>query len=255
MKIINYTDLTEFKETANELGQEKEITETSMSYSFRIFKGRTCTELHILHVANIKDKKPEPKPLAVTASAGVSPSGSGFNYNDGGRKDAGFKGHAGDCVCRAIAIVTGRPYKEIYDALASGNAMQRKTKRSAASSGKKTAASGINTTRKWFKDYMTSLGFKWVPTMTIGSGCKVHLKASELPAGRLVVSVSKHFTSVIDGIINDTHNPAERGSTVYPLTFPEDKLPKGAKLMENGNGYVYAPERCVYGYYLLTSKS
>ena len=30
-------------------------------------------------------------------------SNSAFVYDDGGRKDAGYKGDAGDCVCRAIA--------------------------------------------------------------------------------------------------------------------------------------------------------
>lgn len=40
-----------------------------------------------------------------------------FFKNDGGRKDAGYKGNTGDCVTRAIAIATGKPYKEIYDAL------------------------------------------------------------------------------------------------------------------------------------------
>ena len=44
--------------------------------------------------------------------------------------------------------------------------------------------------------------------MAIGSGCKVHLADSELPFGRLVVSVSKHYTAVIDGVVHDTHDPA-----------------------------------------------
>jgi len=43
-----------------------------------------------------------------------------------------------------------------------------------------------------------------VPTMAIGSGCKVHLADGELPPGRLVVSVSKHYTAVTDGVIHDT---------------------------------------------------
>lgn len=34
-----------------------------------------------------------------------------FQYNDGGRAEAGFKGTTGDCVCRAIAIATERPYR------------------------------------------------------------------------------------------------------------------------------------------------
>lgn len=143
-----------------------------------------------------------------------------FNYNDGGRLAAGFKGKAGDCVCRAIAIVTGLPYLTVYNRLAEGNATQRKSKRSAASTGQKTAAKGINTKRKWFDNYMAELGFKWVATMQIGQGCKVHLKAEELPTGRIIANVTRHFTAVIDGVINDTHDCSREGT------------------------------RCVYGYYI-----
>jgi hypothetical protein len=45
--------------------------------------------------------------------------------DDGGRAAAGFKGSAGDCVCRAIAIASGRHYKEVYDRIAEGMATQR----------------------------------------------------------------------------------------------------------------------------------
>jgi hypothetical protein len=40
-----------------------------------------------------------------------------FIYSDGGRQLAGFKGNTGDCVTRAIAIATQKPYQEVYDAL------------------------------------------------------------------------------------------------------------------------------------------
>ena len=40
-----------------------------------------------------------------------------FVYDDGCRAAAGFKGKTGDCVCRPIAIATGRLYQEVYDAL------------------------------------------------------------------------------------------------------------------------------------------
>ena len=40
-----------------------------------------------------------------------------FNFNDGGRAAAGFKGQAGDCVTRAIAIATGLPYRQVYDGI------------------------------------------------------------------------------------------------------------------------------------------
>ena len=126
-------------------------------------------------------------------------------YDDGGRAAADFKGSARDCVARAVAIASGRPYAEVYAALAAGAGSERKSKGA-------TARNGIHTGRKWFKDFMRSIGFAWTPTMQIGSGCKVHLRADELPAGRLVVAVSKHSVAVVDGVAHDTHDPTRGGT-------------------------------------------
>lgn len=129
---------------------------------------------------------------------------------DGGRTEAGFIGGAGDCVARAVAIASGLPYAEVYARLAAGMGSQRQGKRRTKSGA--SARNGVNTTRKWFKDYMAELGATWTPTMRIGSGCTVHLTDGELPAGRLVVSVSKHYTAVLDGEIYDTHDPSRDGT-------------------------------------------
>jgi hypothetical protein len=59
-----------------------------------------------------------------------------------------------------------------------------------------------------FKDYLTRLGWVWTATMTIGSGCKVHLSAEELPTGRLIVKVSNRLVAVIDGTVHDTNDPS-----------------------------------------------
>ena len=134
-----------------------------------------------------------------------------YTYNDGGRKAAEYKGTASDCVCRAIAIAAELPYQEVYDALAEGNATQRE-RRSKSRTGVKTARSGIFTKRKWFKDYMKALGFEWTPTMTIGSGCTVHVRAEELPSGRLVLNLSRHSAAFIDGVLQDTYD-GSRGGT------------------------------------------
>ena len=133
-----------------------------------------------------------------------------FKYDDGGRADAGFKGNAGDCVCRAIAIAAVLPYQQVYDRLAEGNATQRRSKHTPKQG--RTASTGIYVKRKWFKDYMIELGFVWTPTMEIGSGCLIHLRADELPRGRLVCNVSKHSVAVIDGVIHDTFNPSRDGT-------------------------------------------
>ena len=135
-----------------------------------------------------------------------------WKYNDGGRQDAGHKGEAKDCVARAITIATGLPYQDIYERLAEGNAIQRRGKYDSATCGKRTADKGIWTKRKWVKDLMQELGFTWHPTMKVGSGCKVHLRADELPKGRLVCKVSRHCVAVVDGIIQDTHDCSRQGS-------------------------------------------
>lgn len=132
-----------------------------------------------------------------------------FTYNDGGRKAAGKSGSANDCVCRSIAIVTGRPYMEIWEAIAEGNFNQR----SSGGKGKKWSADhGVMTTQKWFQDYMRSLGFTWVATMGIGTGCKVHVKSAELPAGRIIIKLSRHYAAVIGGVLNDNHDCARSGT-------------------------------------------
>ena len=132
-----------------------------------------------------------------------------FEYNDGGREAAGFKGKTGDCVPRAIAIAAQLPYREVYEALSEGSRNQRDTKHSTR---KSSARNGVSVKRKWFKDYMAAQGWAYVPTMTIGSGCRVHLRADELPHGRLVVQVSKHYTAVVDGVIHDTYDCSRDGT-------------------------------------------
>lgn len=139
-----------------------------------------------------------------------------FVESDGGRAAAGFKGDAGDCVVRAIAIASGKHYREVYDAINRRAKLERAGKRGRRSN----AREGVY--RRTYERYLREeLGATWTPTMLVGSGCKVHLRADELPAGRLVVSVSKHMVAVVDGVVYDTSDPTRGG------------------------------ERCVYGYYTL----
>lgn len=161
-----------------------------------------------------------------------------FTYDDGGRKAAGFRGDAGDCVTRAVAIVSGKPYAEVYAALADGMGSQRKSKRTKPKG--RSARNGVSTTRKWFKDYMRSLGFTWTPTMHIGSGCKVHLHDGELPMGRLIVVVSRHYTAVIDSVIHDTHDPQREAHVLMFNGATNSNDPRVTRSIQR---------RCVYGYW------
>lgn len=121
-----------------------------------------------------------------------------FIQDDGGRAKAGFKGETGDCVTRAIAIATGWPYLEVYNAL---NQV----------AGKAVARTGVR--KSVYKNYIeVGMGWKWIPTMLVGQGCKVHLRAEELPKGRLIVRCSKHLVAVIDGVIHDTYDCSRDGT-------------------------------------------
>ena len=129
-----------------------------------------------------------------------------FIKDDGGRAAAGFKGETGDCVTRAIAIATKTPYRTIYDGL---NALAKQERLGVRKRGRSSARTGVY--KLTIRKYMTSIGWHWTPTMQIGQGCTVHLRQGALPPGRLVVSVSKHLTAVIDGVIYDTHDPYRGG--------------------------------------------
>lgn len=144
-----------------------------------------------------------------------------FVFDDGGRAAAGFKGKTGDCVCRAIAIATETPYKEVYDLINEYGKQEKKglkTRKGNSYNGNRSSArTGVykDTTRK----ILATLGWKYIPTMGIGTGCKVHLREDELPKGRIIVKLSKHCAAVIDGVLHDTYDCTRDGT------------------------------RCVYGYY------
>jgi hypothetical protein len=149
-------------------------------------------------------------------------------HTDGGRAAAGYTGTTGDCCARAFAIATGRPYQEVYDRI---NALAKTERRGVRKRTISNARTGVhkNTAHRLAYELAHEYGLwphglpgttLWTPTMFIGQGCKVHLRADELPKGRLVVALSKHYSAVIDGVIHDTYDPARDGS------------------------------RCVYGYWL-----
>jgi len=124
-------------------------------------------------------------------------------FDDGGRAGAGFAtaNDAGDCVCRAIAIATDLPYSRIYNLLAD---------QAAAHGGRRSARDGVK--RKVYDAVLSELGWEWMPTMAIGSGCTVHLAEGELPAGRLICRLSKHIVAVVNGIVHDTDDPGREGT-------------------------------------------
>lgn len=136
-------------------------------------------------------------------------------YSTGGREKYFKSNVVGDCVCRAIANATGMDYKQVYDLI---NSYAKKEHLSKRKKKKSNARNGVTKDTIW--RILTDLGWKWIPTMLICSGCQVHLNEKELPDGTLIVSVSKHLTCVKNRKLYDTYD-CSRGGT-----------------------------RCVYGYYI-----
>jgi len=127
-----------------------------------------------------------------------------YKFNNGGWKGA----KRNDCVARAISIATEKPYDEICNGLL---IWAREAK-------------DLPNSKKVYKAFLHAHGWKWKPTMTIGSGCKVHLKTSELPKGRIICRVSKHLVAVIEGVIHDTYNPSRDETRCVYGYFYKEKL-------------------------------
>lgn len=149
----------------------------------------------------------KPSPSAAAVSEKLR-----FVVDDGGRAAAGFKGDAGDCVTRAIAIASGRPYREVYDELFTLG----RQKWEGTLTGKeltRAASPRDGIFPKVYKQHLDRYGWIWTPTMNIGEGCSVHVRADELPTeGRHILRLSKHLTALVDGTIHDTHDPSREGT-------------------------------------------
>jgi hypothetical protein len=133
--------------------------------------------------------------------------------DDGGRqasgiaRAAGRKDGAGDCVVRAIAIATGKPYLEVHEAITVAKvgdvyAGDREyTKRAKRRGGIRAFDPDHGCSDEAYGPYLKSLG--WSYTSSKG---RVRLRADELPRGRLMVQIRGHLVAVIDHVIYDTHD-------------------------------------------------
>ena len=137
-----------------------------------------------------------------------------FIYSDGGRSKYFKASGAGDCVCRAICNATGNDYKETYKALSKMVKECNKSKHNSARDGVPKII-----VKKYIEEV---LGWKWVPCMTIGSGCTTHLRDGELPYfQKIIVNLSGHLSCVENDTIYDTYDCSRDGN------------------------------RCVYGYWII----
>lgn len=113
-----------------------------------------------------------------------------YIFNDGGRQEAGYKGRAGDCGARALAIATKIDYQTAYKLIATANSSMGYAK---------SARNGIR--KEIYHEVLTVLGFKWYPAPKF-VGRKA--KCVDMPKGTVIARQAHHFVAVIDGVPHDT---------------------------------------------------
>lgn len=135
-----------------------------------------------------------------------------FKYNDGGRSLYFKAGNVGDCAVRALAIASGRDYKEVY------NELKKLNKGVSCRNGTPKSVDS-----KWLKQngFVALNGI-----MGVGTGIQYHLCDEDLtdlikkyPV--MVIQVSKHLTTIINGVLNDTFDCSRDGTRgIYKIWVP-----------------------------------
>jgi len=119
-----------------------------------------------------------------------------YQNNDGGRKAAGFKGTAGDCGARAMAIALGLDYTAVYKELAQANADNGRAK---------SARNGIM--KDVYTEVLKRYGWIWMQAPKfVGRKARTY----DMPAGVVIAKQAHHFVAVINGVANDIWDTSER---------------------------------------------
>ena len=127
----------------------------------------------------------------------------GFERTDGGRAEAGYRGRAGDCVTRAIALATragaptGDDYRAVYQVVARAEL---------DAGGKRSARNGVR--KKATAAAMRELGFERVGLTARANGGRwlTLTEVWERFGGRaraMVIQTTGHVAAIVDGRLMD----------------------------------------------------
>lgn len=125
-------------------------------------------------------------------------------FDDGGRAAAGLSPSTDDCATRAIAIVTGKPYREVHAALGE---LAQNWARSLWPPlvGEDIPDIGVPPTVA--AGYLESLGWHGMLNRLGAPGDEWHATLSDLPVGRYVIEyrtrTSGHLVAFVDGELRD----------------------------------------------------
>ena len=113
----------------------------------------------------------------------------GFVQDDGGRAAAGYRGTAGDCVVRALAILTDRPYRECYQKLARRNKIY---------TGKRSARNGVN--KQAYEAVFADVGLTKISL----TGTRPTYTEAWERYGDCIVTTARHVCALVGGVLRDT---------------------------------------------------
>jgi len=131
-----------------------------------------------------------------------------YSYNDGGRSKY-FKGNAGDCVVRALALFTSSDYKEMYNSLKDFNIklkpFKRKTKKHLAFieriNNESSPRTGIFL--EVLKLFIEQKGYNCSHT-------KEPRKLNTFKKGTYLIKIRKHIITIKNGVLYDTWDSRKR---------------------------------------------
>lgn len=118
--------------------------------------------------------------------------------NDGGRAAAGYGSLYGDCITRSAAIAAELPFADVLALLHRAR--------------EPVDLPGLSSPRLYEifsaaqRVLLTELGWRWVQVRPLPRGRRVYWREGDVPAGRLIVAVGRHFCAVVEGAIHDTHD-------------------------------------------------
>ena len=116
----------------------------------------------------------------------------GYEFDDGGREAAGYRGSARDCAARALAIASGADYRDCYAALAEANARYE-------ANGRRSARNGID--RRASDRVKKAFGFTKVK---LPKGPRPTYTEAYERYGDCMVTTTRHICAIIDGTLRDT---------------------------------------------------
>lgn len=119
-----------------------------------------------------------------------------FVYHDGGRTSSGFKGK-NDCAIRAMAIACDISYCEARNIL----------KESSRDGKMGSGAISKGVYKEDLESALSQFGFKRKRAPKF-EGRKARYQ--DIPKGRVVVRMARHFAAVVDGVLYDTFDSSEK---------------------------------------------